>query len=87
MLPLIRQYGRSVLTGGLSDMDKNKTKTDGASPVMRLYSTAQAATMWGISVKMVRKRVDTGELRPILGMGKGYKFDGSEFAGIEFKRL
>ena len=61
---------------------KNKEK----SPV-RLYSTKEVESMWGISRWRIYDLVKTGKIRPIVNMGKGWKFDGSEFEEELLERL
>jgi excisionase family DNA binding protein len=69
-------------------VEKQNKKTDAAAvAVKRLYSTKEAAKMWGISYDKLLELVDEGRIRPIVGMGKGWRWDGSEFASVQFKRL
>ena len=69
-------------------MEKAKVKTDGvAAPVMRLYNTKQAAALWGLKYKELRNLVLSGKIRPIVGIGHGWKFDGSELAAAKLDRL
>jgi excisionase family DNA binding protein len=70
-------------------MRKQKIEnTEGAAaPVMRLYTTEEAAMMWGLSYWTVRAMVLDGRLRPIVNVGKGWKFDGSELGKAKLERL
>lgn len=66
----------------------NENKTDGvAAPVRRLFKTREVAAMWGVSYLAVKEMVRNGDIRPIVGMGKGWKFDGTEFNAVTLRRL
>lgn len=53
----------------------------------RLLSTKQAATVWGISRWRLYDLVKEGKIRPIVGMGKGWKFLLADFIPINLPRL
>ena len=57
------------------------------NPIMRLYSMEQAAALWGLSYWTVRAMVLDGRIRPIINVGKGFKFDGSELSKAKLERL
>ncbi len=63
-----------------------KNKNIEMSPV-RLYSTKEVESMWGISRWRIYDLVKAGKIRPIVNMGKGWKFDGSEFNKELLERL
>jgi predicted DNA-binding transcriptional regulator AlpA len=63
-----------------------KDKKNEAGPV-RLYSTKEVESMWGISRWRIYGLVNTGKIRPIVNMGKGWKWDGSEFNKELLERL
>jgi hypothetical protein len=62
------------------------TTTEERKPI-RLYSTKQAARLWGISYWRLRDLVLDGTIRPITNMGKGWMFDGLELNEEVFERL
>jgi excisionase family DNA binding protein len=70
-------------------MKKQKiANTEGAAaPVMRLYTTEEVATLWGLSYWTVRAMVLDGRLRPIVNVGKGWKWDGTELGKANLERL
>lgn len=53
----------------------------------KLYSIKEAAKLWNLSVWEVRGLIKNGKLRPIIGVGKGFKFDGSELKTNQLERL
>jgi predicted site-specific integrase-resolvase len=52
-----------------------------------LLSTQQAANAWGISRWRLYDLVKEGKIRPIIGMGKGWKFLLSDLVIPELQRL
>jgi hypothetical protein len=48
------------------------------APAFRLYTTGEVADLWNLSYWRVRPLVLDGTIRPIIGMGKGWMFDGTE---------
>jgi hypothetical protein len=52
-----------------------------------LLSTQQAASAWGISRWRLYDLVREGRIRPIIGMGKGWKFLHSDMIEIDLPRL
>ena len=63
------------------------TKTTEIQATVRLLSTQQAASAWGISRWRLYDLVKEGKIRPIVGMGKGWKFLMSDLQTLEFPRL
>jgi hypothetical protein len=53
----------------------------------RLYTTQQVADLWNISRWTVFALVKKGEIRPIVGIGKGWMWDGTELGMVKFERL
>lgn len=53
----------------------------------RLLTTQQAADAWGISRWRLYDLVREGQIRPVIGMGKGWKFLLSDFTSLELSRL
>ena len=62
--------------------DKNKEVS-----LVRLYGIHEVSAMWGISRWRIYELVKAGKIRPIVNMGKGWKFDGSEFEKRLLERL
>lgn len=60
---------------------------DGIRKTVKLYGMKQACELWGISRWRVYELVKEGKIRPIVNMGKGWKFDGSEFSEELLERL
>lgn len=56
-------------------------------PTASLLSTKQAADAWGISRWRLYDLVKEGKIRPIVGMGKGWKFLLSDLMTLELPRL
>lgn len=54
---------------------------------MRLYSMKEAAARWGITYWTLRAMVLDGRIRPIVNVGRGFKFDGTELAAAKLERL
>lgn len=52
-----------------------------------LLSTQQAAAAWGISRWRIYDLVKEGQIRPVIGMGKGWKFLLTDLSGMELPRL
>lgn len=68
--------------------ENKKNTTDGvAAPVMRLYSMADAAKMWGLTYWELRRLIQSGRVRPYVGIGRGFKFDGTELKAENLERL
>lgn len=67
-------------------MRMNKQSTD-VTPSARLLSTRQAAEAWGITRWMIYDLVREGKIRPVIGMGKGWKFLASDLSARELPRL
>ena len=65
-------------------MNKNEIKNDGPR---RLYDTRQFAALCGISRWTIFAMVKDGKLKPIVGIGKGWKWAGDELATVDFERL
>jgi predicted DNA-binding transcriptional regulator AlpA len=63
-----------------------KNKNIEISPV-RLYSTKEVESMWGISRWRIYGLVNAGKISPIVNMGRGWKWDGSEFNKELLERL
>jgi predicted DNA-binding transcriptional regulator AlpA len=63
-----------------------KDKKNEAGPV-RLYSTKEVESMWGISRWRIYGLVNAGKISPIVNMGRGWKWDGSEFNKELLERL
>lgn len=61
--------------------------TESAPPRPQVLSTQQAAAAWGVSRWRIYDLVREGKIRPIIGMGKGWKFLFSDFESVEFTRL
>ncbi len=57
------------------------------APPMRLYSMKEAAARWGITYWTLRAMVLDGRIRPIVNVGRGFKFDGTELASAKLERL
>ena len=55
--------------------------------MVRLYGMKEVCTLWGISKWRVYDLVKEGKIRPIVNMGKGWKFDGTEFSEHLLERL
>lgn len=55
--------------------------------IRRLYSLKEVAPLWGLSIWEVRNLVKQGKVRPIIGVGKGWKFDGTELDIEKLERL
>jgi len=53
----------------------------------RLYSIKEVEIMWGISRWKIYELIKEGQIRPIVGMGKGFKFDGHEISKVRMERL
>ena len=70
----------SMYNRGMKDNEKKEGP-------MRLYSTEEVVSMWGISRWRIYDLVKSGKIRPIVNMGKGWKFDGSEFDKELLERL
>lgn len=64
----------------LKDKDQNKR-------VVRLHGMKEVCELWGISRWRVYDLVKEGKIRPIVNMGKGWKFDGTEFSDDLLERL
>ncbi len=64
-----------------------KFETNQQAGPQRLYDTKQVAALWGISRWTIFAMVKNGQLRPIVGIGKGWKWAGDELARVEFERL
>ena len=54
---------------------------------MRLYTMKQVAALWGLSYWTVRGMVLDGTIKPYVGIGRGYKFDGMELGAAKLERL
>ena len=64
---------------------KNETNE---AKVMRLYGSKEVSVMWGLPKTAIYKLVNDGKLRPIVNMGKGYKWVGNELGSqLVFERL
>jgi hypothetical protein len=46
-----------------------------------------AAALWGITYWELRAMILDGRIRPIINVGKGFKFDGSELSAAKLERL
>ena len=69
-------------------MQINKQKTNETDRIDRLYSSKEVSKMWGLPKTRIYKLVNDGQLRPIVNMGKGYKWVGNELAvQLVFERL
>ena len=55
--------------------------------VIKLYGMKEVCALWGISKWRVYDLVKEGKIRPIVNMGKGWKFDGTEFSEHLLERL
>jgi hypothetical protein len=64
-------------------MDNKKKE----SKAIRLYGTNEVCSLWGISRWRLYELVKNGDVRPIINMGKGWKFDGSELREKLLERL
>lgn len=64
-----------------------KQETKQQDGPQRLYSMNQVATLWGISRWTIYAMIKKGKVKPIVGIGKGYKWKGDELANVEFERL
>ena len=53
----------------------------------KLLSTQEAANAWGISRWMLYDLVKSGKIRPIVGFGKGWKFQMDDWSSINLTRL
>jgi excisionase family DNA binding protein len=62
--------------------DKNQNRR-----MVKLYGMKEVCTLWGISRWRVYDLVKEGKIRPIVNMGKGWKFDGTEFSEHLLERL
>jgi predicted site-specific integrase-resolvase len=65
----------------------NKSYSTKTQPTPLLLSTQQAADAWGISRWSLYDLVKAGKIRPIVGMGKGWKFFISDINPIDMERL
>lgn len=63
------------------------TKQHEPNATTRLLSTQQAASAWGISRWRLYDLVRAGKIRPIVGMGKGWKFLLSDLLPLDLPRL
>jgi predicted DNA-binding transcriptional regulator AlpA len=63
------------------------TKEQHPQTTVRLLSTQQAASSWGISRWRLYDLVREGKIRPIVGMGKGWKFLMGDLQTLELTRL
>jgi predicted site-specific integrase-resolvase len=61
------------------------TKTE--EKTERLWNARDVAKKWGISYWSLRAMVESGKIRPIIGIGKGWKFTGNEISEVVFERL
>jgi len=55
--------------------------------VNRLYTLRQVALMWNLSIWTIRGMVARREIRPIVGIGRGWMFDGGELERVTLERL
>jgi hypothetical protein len=78
--PIEKQIRRVVMVTMKSNTVTQK-KTE------RLYTAKLAAEKWGISYWSLRSMVEDGKIKPIIGIGKGWKFTGDELGEVEFERL
>lgn len=68
-------------------MKKTEDETPPAPVTMRLYKMKEAAALWGITYWELRAMILDGRIRPIIKVGKGFKFDGSELGAAKLERL
>ena len=68
-------------------MKNIEDETAHAPPTMRLYKMKDAAALWGITYWELRAMILDGRIRPIINVGKGFKFDGSELSAAKLERL
>lgn len=54
---------------------------------LKLYSTNEAAKLWGITKWTIFDLVKKGTIKPVVGMGKGWKFTGFELREENLARL
>jgi hypothetical protein len=66
---------------------KTKDEKTPDAPSMRLYKMKEAAALWGLTYWELRAMILDGRIRPIINVGKGYKFDGSELSMAKLERL
>ncbi len=65
---------------------QTNTNNENAKPV-KLLTTREAASLWNISRWTVFALVKKGDIRPIVGVGKGWRFIGDELNSVSFERL
>lgn len=65
-------------------MQQDTLKPQSTAPFL---STQQAADAWGITRWRLYDLVREGKIRPIIGMGKGWKFLESDLKDLELQRL
>ncbi len=69
----------------MEPMKANETKQEARTE--RLFTAKGAAEKWGITYWALRAMVESGKIRPIIGIGKGWKFTGNELGDVQFDRL
>lgn len=55
--------------------------------VVRLYTLKEVAALWGLSTWTIRGLIKEGRIKPIVGLGKGFYFDGMELGQVRLERL
>ena len=64
----------------MNELKRTMTANNGDIP--RLYKSRDMAEKWGISYNALREMVLSGKIRPIVGIGKSWLFDGSELKPV-----
>lgn len=62
-------------------------KTDGQERDNKTLTTEEAAKEWNISKKAIYSLVRSGKLKPIINLGKSWRFLSSDFNDNVFIRL
>jgi hypothetical protein len=64
-----------------------KPQPNATLAVSPLLTTKRASAAWGITRWRLYDLVREGKIRPIVGMGKGWKFLISDFENLDLPRL
>ena len=64
----------------MNELKQTMAASEGDIP--RLYKSREMAKRWGISYNALRELVLSGKIRPFVGIGKSWLFDGSELKPV-----
>ncbi len=66
----------------MNEIETKSMEGSAQGGILRLYKSREMAAKWGISYHALRELVISGKVRPIIGIGKSWLFDGTEINGV-----